>query len=52
MYLHGDGGSRIYSADALDKDLLSPEGQDGELTDDQTELPGTSSKVAEVSDVC
>src|SRR5207253_1241754 len=38
MYLHGDGGSRIYSADALDKELESIEGQDVELTRDQTEL--------------
>ncbi len=38
MYLHGDGGSRIYSADALDKGLESIEGQDVELTRDQTEL--------------
>ena len=38
MYLHGDGGSRIYSADALDKTLVSVEGQDLELTRDQEEL--------------
>ncbi len=38
MYLHGDGGSRIYSADALDKKLESIEGQDLELTRDQGEL--------------
>jgi type I restriction enzyme M protein len=38
MYLHGDGGSRIYSADALDKELTSIEGQDLELTRDQGEL--------------
>ena len=38
MYLHGDGGSRIYAADALDKRLESPPGQDIELTRDQGEL--------------
>lgn len=38
MYLHGDGGSRIYSADALDKELVTVPGQEIELTRDQEEL--------------
>ena len=38
MYLHGDGGSRIYAADALDKMLVAVPGQDRELTRDQSEL--------------
>jgi type I restriction enzyme M protein len=38
MYLHGDGGSRIYYADALDKSLISAPGQEAELTKDQEEL--------------
>lgn len=38
MYLHGDGGSRIYSADALDKELVTVPGQEVELTRDQEEL--------------
>src|SRR6185437_1741779 len=38
MYLHGDGGSRIYYADALDKSLKSAPGQEAELTTDQEEL--------------
>ncbi len=40
MYLHGDGGSRIYYADALDKSLVSAPGQEAELTKDQEELKG------------
>jgi type I restriction enzyme M protein len=38
MYLHGDGGSRIYYADALDKALVTVPGQEVELTRDQEEL--------------
>jgi len=38
MYLHGDGGSRIYFADSLDKDLKIEEGIDEELKRDRTEL--------------
>lgn len=38
MYLHGDGGSRIYYADALDKVLEIVPGQEVELTKDQEEL--------------
>ena len=38
MYLHGDGGSRIYYADALDKTLVTTPGQEVELTKDQEEL--------------
>jgi hypothetical protein len=37
MYLHGDGGSRIYYADALDKTLATVPGQEVELTKDQEE---------------
>jgi len=36
--LHGDGGSRIYYADALDKVLQGVPGQEVELTRDQEEL--------------
>jgi type I restriction enzyme M protein len=38
MYLHGDGGSRIYHADALDKAMEAVPGQEVELTKDQEEL--------------
>jgi type I restriction enzyme M protein len=38
MYLHGDGGSRIYYADALDKTLLATPGQEVEVSKDQEEL--------------
>jgi type I restriction enzyme M protein len=38
MYLHGDGGSRIYYADALDKQLLSPHGADPEIVQNVGEL--------------
>jgi type I restriction enzyme M protein len=38
MYLHGDGGSRIYYADALDKKLTIVPGQEVEVTKDQEEL--------------
>ena len=38
MYLHGDGGSRIYYADALDKIIQTVPGQEIELTKDQEEL--------------
>jgi len=38
MYLHGDGGSRIYYADALDKTIETVPGQEVELTKDQEEL--------------
>jgi type I restriction enzyme M protein len=41
MYLHGDGGSRIYYADALDKELNSPHGVDAEIVKDVGELRGT-----------
>ena len=40
MYLHGDGGSRIYYADALDKELNSPHGVDSEIVKDVGELRG------------
>ena len=32
MYLHGDGGSRIYTADSLDKDMIVEQGADEEST--------------------
>jgi hypothetical protein len=38
MYLHGDGGSRIYFADSLDKVMETVPGQEPELTRDQEEL--------------
>lgn len=38
MYLHGDGGSRIYFADALDKQALPTEGEDPETLQEQEEL--------------
>ena len=38
MYLHGDGGSRIYNAEALDKQLTIEEGEDDELSSDNDEL--------------
>ena len=38
MFLHRDGGSRIYFADALDKDLMIEAGIDDELKRDRQEL--------------
>lgn len=38
MYLHGDGGSHIFLADALDKDLLIEEGIDRDLAAERREL--------------
>lgn len=38
MFLHRDGGSRIYFADSLDKDLLIEKGLDEELRRDRQEL--------------
>lgn len=38
MYLHGDGGSRIYYADSLDKELLPLTGQEPETLENQDEL--------------
>jgi len=38
MLLHKDGGSSIYFADALDKELHIEDGIDGELKKDRTEL--------------
>lgn len=40
MYLHGDGGSRIYYADALDKDVQPPD-EDVETRQDVKELRET-----------
>jgi len=38
MYLHGDGGSRIYYADGLDKALIAPEQSDPEDVENIREL--------------
>lgn len=38
MYLHGDGGSRIYYADALDKELVVAKNEEIEVKHDQEEL--------------
>src|SRR5262249_49556518 len=38
MYLHGDGGSRIYYADALDKDMEIVKTEEAEVRHDQEEL--------------
>lgn len=38
MYLHGDGGSRIYQLDSLDREMFIEEGIDDELKDDMLEL--------------
>lgn len=38
MYLHGDGGSRIYFSDALDKNLLLDENLPPELFNEREEL--------------
>jgi type I restriction enzyme M protein len=44
MYLHGDGGSRIYHADALDKDIEIPRTEDPEVRHDQEELKAAIKK--------
>ena len=44
MYLHGDGGSRIYYADALDKELELTKGQDAEILENQQELKDALTK--------
>lgn len=38
MFLHGDGGSRIYRVDTLDKDFLVEEGQQPLIKDEINEL--------------
>ncbi len=38
MYLHGDGGSRVYYADALDKDMEIVKTEEPEVKYDQEEL--------------
>lgn len=38
MYVHGDGGSHIYNADTLDKELYIEKGLDEELAEERTEL--------------
>jgi len=44
MYLHGDGGSRIYYADSLDKQLILDKTLDPEIIRDQEELRGEIAK--------
>lgn len=44
MYLHGDGGSRIYNIDALDKQMEIEDGLDVELESDNNELKNTINK--------
>jgi len=41
MYLHGDGGSHIFMADTLDKDILIEEGINSELKNERQELKKT-----------
>ena len=38
MYLHGDGGSTIFTTDMLDKSLRQPQGLDAESRDEVAEL--------------
>jgi len=38
MYLHGDGGSHIFLADTLDKEMLIPNGVEGERKSELKEL--------------
>ena len=38
MYLHGDGGSRVYQADALDKGLAADKSDTAELASEKAEL--------------
>ena len=38
MYLHGDGGSTIYTADALDNQVSPPTGRGDELRSESDEL--------------
>jgi type I restriction enzyme M protein len=38
MYLHADGGSRIYYIDALDKELEFTKGEEAEVLENQNEL--------------
>ena len=38
MYLHGDGGSKIFHADALDKDIIIERGLDTEIEEGRKEL--------------
>jgi type I restriction enzyme M protein len=40
MYLHGDGGSRVYVADSLDQELVGEEGVPHERTQQLDELRG------------
>lgn len=41
MYLHGDGGSRIYQVDALDQRLIANRSDDPEIAREKTELRAT-----------
>ena len=47
MYLHGDGGSRIYYADALDKDLHIAKDTDPEVAQNVQELKDELAKPVE-----
>jgi len=44
MYLHGDGGSHIFLADTLDKELNIEQGLDNELRTEREELRDTLTK--------
>lgn len=41
MYLHGDGGSKIFFMDSLDKEMAIEKGMDSEVIDEITELTET-----------
>jgi len=45
MYLHGDGGSNIFLADTLDKELLIEKGLDQELARERKELKSILEKM-------
>lgn len=51
MYLHGDGGSTIFTADTLDKHLRSPSGAPGELRNESSELKGIIGKKSDLFDI-
>ena len=46
MFLHRDGGSKIYFADSLDKDLFIEKGIDEELKRDREELKDNIKKIS------
>lgn len=51
MYLHGDGGSRIYAADSLDKTVSSSVGDDPQAKLELEELRSLLGKVGEGFDI-